>query len=140
MTPADQVPGASGATSPVDSLIPGRIGRVVRLAAKPGMRPALLDLVHQYIDALPVQEPGTEMFLVSTDPGAADVVWLIEWFRDAEAEREHRSSEAFAELMELMPALLESPPGLVAFSPVRMHMTRNVLDIDPFASGPYEQG
>jgi quinol monooxygenase YgiN len=110
-----------------DIVLPGRIGRVVRLLAKPGMRPALLDAVHRYTDRLSVDEPRTEMFVVNVDPDEADLVWLFEWFADADAEVEHRSSPAFAHLMHEMPELLATSPAVVTLEPLRMHMAPDLL-------------
>jgi quinol monooxygenase YgiN len=114
-------------SAPVDVVLPGRIGRVVRLLAKPGMRPALLDAVHRYTDRLAVDEPRTEMFVVNVDPDNGDLVWLFEWFADADAEIEHRSSPAFARLMHEMPELLATSPAVVALEPLRMHVAAEVL-------------
>lgn len=110
-----------------DVVLPGRIGRMVRLIAKPGMRPALLDLVHRYTDRLDIDEPRTEMFVVNVDPDQADVVWLFEWFADEDAEVEHRSSEAFAAFTSEMPSVLASPPAVVSLEPLRMHLTNSVI-------------
>lgn len=111
----------------VDVVLPGRIGRMVRLIAKPGMRPALLDLVHRYTDRLDTDEPRTEMFVVNVDPDQAEVVWLFEWFADEDAEVEHRSSAAFAAFTSEMPSVLASAPAVVSLEPLRMHLTNSVV-------------
>ena len=51
----------------VTVLVTGRVGLFVRLPGLPGARPALLDALHTYADRLG-EEPGTELFVVSTDP------------------------------------------------------------------------
>lgn len=117
----------SAAPANFDVVLPGRIGRMVRLIAKPGMRPALLDLVHRYTDRLSNDEPRTEMFVVNVDPDQAEVVWLFEWFADADAEVEHRSSAAFAEFTSEMPSVLAAPPAVVSLEPLRMHLTNSVV-------------
>lgn len=117
-------------TENVDVVLPGRLGRMVRLIAKPGMRPALLDLVHRYTDRLSSDEPRTEMFVVNIDPDQAEVVWLFEWFADEDAEVEHRSSAAFAAFTSEMPSVLASPPAVVSLEPLRMHLTHSVIAQD----------
>lgn len=114
----------------IDVVLPGRVGRMVRLIARPGMRPALLDLVHRYTDQLTTDEPGTEMFVVNVDPDQSEVVWLFEWFDGPEGEVAHRSSPAFAAFTSEMPSVLAGPPAVVALEPLRMHMTNSVISQD----------
>ena len=121
---------ADGTLANFDVVLPGRIGRLVRLVARPGMRPALLDLVHRYTDRLDSDEPHTELFVVNIDPEQAEVVWLLEWFADEQAEVEHRSSAAFAAFTSEMPQVLAAPPAVVSMEPLRMHMTQSVISQD----------
>lgn len=123
-------PDQEHSTGNIDVVLPGRIGRMVRLVARPGMRPALLDLVHRYTDRLSTDEPRTEMFVVNIDPDQAEVVWLFEWFADESAEVEHRSSAAFAAFTSEMPQVLAAPPAVVALEPLRMHLTESVIAQD----------
>ena len=67
-------------------------------------------------------QPGTELFVVSVDPGDADVVWLNEWFRDDEALQAHRAAPAFADLIATMPALLSGPAGILRIDPLRLDL------------------
>ncbi len=113
---------------PVNALLPGRIGMLVRIPAKPGARTAVLDILNRYIDAIAVDEPGTEMFLVCLDPDDEDLVWLHEWFRDSDAQVAHQQSSAFHRMMEEMPPLLAGPPGIVRIDPLRLHLAGNVVD------------
>ena len=59
--------GPTGQMQPIDAVLPGRIGMLVRIPVLPGMRPVALDVLNRYVDDLD-QEPGTEAFLVCVDP------------------------------------------------------------------------
>ena len=102
---------------------------MVRLTARAGMRPALLDLLNTYADGL-AEEPGTELFIVSLDPGDENIVWLYEIFADEDAENAHRSSTGFGVLMNAMPPLLNGPPAVLRTVPLRMSMQEGVLSED----------
>jgi quinol monooxygenase YgiN len=112
---------------PVDALLPGRLGLVVRLESKSGMRLPLLDCLNRYADQLN-QEPATEGFVVSLDPDDQNIIWLFEWFLGEEGLNDHRTKPAFAKLMEEMPPLLASPPGILRVDPLRMHLQRNLIN------------
>ena len=112
---------------PVDALLPGRLGLVVRLVAQPGGRLALLDAVNRYADKLEA-EPGTEAFVVSLDPEDKDVAWLIEWFSNQTAFEEHRNARAFEILMKELPNLLSQPPGILRIDPLRMFVQRDLIE------------
>ncbi len=112
---------------PVDALLPGRLGLVVRLVAQPGGRLALLDAVNRYADKLEA-EPGTEAFVVSLDPEDKDVAWLIEWFSNQTAFEEHRKAQAFEILMKELPTLLSQPPGILRIDPLRMFVQRDLIE------------
>ena len=111
---------------PRTALLPGRRSLMVRLTTNAGMRPALLDLLNTYADGL-AEEPGTELFIVSMDPGDANIVWLYEIFADEDAENAHRASEGFAALMAAMPPLLDGPPAVLRTVPLRMSLQEQVL-------------
>ena len=119
--------GAERGTQPVTGLLTGRIGLVVRLQAQPGGRAAVLDALHRYADDLD-EEPGTQMFTISIDPDNADLVWLGEWFADADAHRAHQSSGAFARLMGELPDLLAASPGVLRLDPLRASFAPQLLD------------
>jgi quinol monooxygenase YgiN len=110
---------------PVTVLLTGRVGLFVRLPGLPGARPALLDALHTYADRL-AEEPGTELFVVSVDPGDPDVVWLNEWFRDDDAVQAHREAPAFADLMTTMPDLLSGPAGILRIDPLRLDLAGEI--------------
>ena len=111
---------------PRTALLPGLRSLMVRLTANAGMRPALLDLLNTYADGL-AEEPGTELFIVSMDPGDANIVWLYEIFADEDAENAHRASDGFAALMAAMPPLLDGPPAVLRTVPLRMSLQEQVL-------------
>ncbi len=110
---------------PVDAVLPGRIGLLVRVPVLPGLRAAALDVLHRYVDDLD-QEPGTEAFLVCVDPDDSDVVWLYEWFRNEEALESHRSSPLFARLTSELPGLIADGPGIMRLDPLRLRMSSAV--------------
>lgn len=119
--------GDSGA---LGALLPERVGLFVRLAAKPGMRPVVLDALNRYADKLR-SEPATELFVIALDPDDGDVVWLYEWFTSEEGLEAHRSSEPFTELVSEIPDLLETPPGLLRIDPLRLHLRTAMLTENP---------
>ena len=109
----------------VDAVLPGRLGLLVRVPVRPGMRAAALDVLNRYVDDLD-QEPGTEAFFLCVDPDDSDVVWLYEWFRDETALEEHRSAPLFGRLMAELPDLVAEGPGLMRLDPLRLRMTSAV--------------
>ena len=120
-----------GQTTPMsdamDALLVGRIGLLVRIQSHPGKRLALIDTLNDYCENLD-QEPGTEAFMIALDPGDEDVIWLYEWFTDQEALDAHRSSDAFADLMQRMPELIAVPPGVLPINPLRVRLARQPLE------------
>ena len=114
---------------PTQVLLAGRRTLLVRIVARSGMRPAVLELLNTYADGL-AEEPGTEMFVVSLDPENEDTVWLYEMFRDEDAMEEHRASGGFAALMAAMPAYLDGPPAVLRMDPLRMAVHEHVLEED----------
>lgn len=117
------------ADEPVQALLPGRKGMVVRLTSKPGMRAALLDVLNTYADGL-AEEPGTEVYLLSTDPDDENLVWLFEIFKDDDAENDHRASQGFATMLGSLNDLLEAPPAVLRMDPVRLVMQETLLEED----------
>lgn len=115
-----------------DRLLPQRFGMVVRLEARPGLRPLLLDALHRYTDTLGA-EPSTELFVISLDPDEDDVVWLHEWFRGQEGVNLHRGAPGFAEFMTEVSELVAAPPGVMRFEPLRMHLSGQLLDAETAA-------
>lgn len=117
---------ATPSEAPRQVLLPGRRSLLVRLTCKEGMRAALLDALHAYTDGLS-EEPGTEVFMVSTDPENASIVWLLEVFRDAEAEIAHRAARGFDSLMRAIPDILADPPAILRMEPLRLSLQEQVL-------------
>lgn len=115
--------------APVQALLPGRTALVVRLTSRPGMRAALLDTLNTYADGL-AEEPGTEIFLVSTDPDDDSLVWLFEVFKDDDAETEHRASQGFATMVASLNELLEAAPAILRMAPLRLVMQESLLEED----------
>jgi len=106
----------------LDAVMPGRIGLLVRMPVKPGLRAAALDVLNRYVDDLD-QEPGTEAFFLCVDPDDSDVVWLYEWFHDEAALEAHRSAPLFGRLMSELPELVADGPGIMRLDPLRLRMS-----------------
>ena len=113
-------------SEPRQVFLPGRQALIVRLNAQAGKRAALLDLLNTYADGL-AEEPRTEMYMVSVDPDDDDLVWLYEIFQDDDAEKEHRKSQGFADLMHALPAFLEGSPAVLRMQPLRMALQEKVF-------------
>jgi quinol monooxygenase YgiN len=111
--------------APVDAVLPGRVGLLVRIPTQPGMRAAALDVLNRYVDDLD-QEPGTEAFLVCVDPDDADVVWLYEVFRDDASMQSHREAPLFGRLMAELPDLVGDSPGIMRLDPLRLRMATSI--------------
>jgi quinol monooxygenase YgiN len=114
----------------LDTVLPGRIGILVRMPIRPGLRAAALDVLNRYVDDLD-EEPGTEAFFVCVDPDDSDVVWLYEWFHDEEALEAHRSAPLFGRLMAELPELVADGPGIMRLDPLRLRMS-SILTSQPF--------
>ncbi len=113
---------SEGNAPAVDAVLPGRIGLLVRIPVRGGLRPAALDVLNRYVDDLH-EEPGTEAFLLCVDPDDADVVWLYEWFRDEASLEAHREAPLFARLMAELPDLVGDNPGIMRLDPLRLRMS-----------------
>lgn len=109
-------------TEPLQDLLPGRQGLMVRLLAQPGRRPALLDALHRYADELVEAEPQTEAFVMCLDPQEGNAVWLFEWFSGPDGQDKHRASEPFAGLIQELTQVLAEDPQVLPLEPLRMHI------------------
>lgn len=118
--------GNAHATPPVQVLLAGRTAALVRLTCKPGLRPALLDVLNNYVDRLD-EEPGTEFYTLSIDPDSDNLVWLYEIFANEEAQLEHQQALSLADLIPAMQELLEEPPAILRMSPLRMSLQETIL-------------
>ncbi len=118
--------GNTNANPPVQVLLAGRTAALVRLTCKPGMRPALLDVLNKYVDRLD-EEPGTEFYTLSIDPDSDNLVWLYQVYANEEAQLEHQQSPALAELIPGMQELLNEPPAILRMSPLRMSLQETIL-------------
>jgi len=112
---------------PHQVLLPGRRSMLIRLTCREGMRPALLNVLNDYVDTL-ADEPGTEMFMLSTDPDDANNVWLYEIFASERAADEHRATPGFARLMTEMPEILSAQPAVLRMDPLRVSVQDTLMD------------
>lgn len=109
-------------SQPLQDLLPGRTGLMVRLMAQPGRRPALLDALHRYADELAEAEPQTEAFVMCLDPQEENAVWLFEWFRGPDGQDQHRASAPFGGLISELSGVLGEEPQVLPLEPLRMHI------------------
>lgn len=118
--------GNTSAQPPVQVLLAGRSAALVRLTCRPGLRPALLEVLNNYVDRLD-EEPGTEIYTLSIDPDNDSLVWLYEIFASDEAQAQHQQAPALAELLPAMQELLDGPPAVLRMSPLRMSLQETIL-------------
>ena len=94
-----------------------RIGRYVRMVARPGRGAALADTLLRVADGLR-DAPGCELYLVNASADEQDTVWVTEVWSDAEASDRALSGElgqaGIGEVLEL----LDGPPELVDLTPL----------------------
>lgn len=94
-----------------------RVGRYVRMAARPGQGAALANTLLRVADALRAA-PGCELYLVNASADEPDTVWVTEVWSDAEASDRALSGDlgqaGIGEVLEL----LDGPPELVDLLPL----------------------
>jgi len=120
------VAGNTSANPPVQVLLAGRTAALVRLTCKPGLRPALLEVLNNYVDRLD-EEPGTEIYTLSIDPDNDSLVWMYEIFADEDAQVQHQQAPALGDLLPAMQELLDGPPAVLRMSPLRLSLQDTVL-------------
>ncbi|MFA7323496.1 MAG: antibiotic biosynthesis monooxygenase [Candidatus Nanopelagicales bacterium] len=118
--------GNTSANPPVQVLLAGRTAALVRLTCKPGLRPALLEVLNNYVDRLD-EEPGTEIYTLSIDPDNDSLVWMYEIFADEDAQVQHQQAPALGDLLPAMQELLDGPPAVLRMSPLRLSLQDTVL-------------
>ncbi len=86
-----------------------RFAQHTRLIAAPGRR---AELVAKFLEAAEIQRanPACEIMLVSTEPDAADTVYLTEVWSSEDAWAQARDSAAIQAWAASMPALVNAPP------------------------------
>ena len=94
-----------------------RVGALAKLTARAGAGAELLALLRERA-VVTQEEPGTELFIVHTDPVTPDAVWVYEAYADAEAERAHMSTPGYAEASTALERLLGAEPEVYALVPV----------------------
>ena len=75
---------------------------------------AVIESIRPLIDA----EEGTEHYTVHLDQADADVLWMMEMYRDQAAFDAHGSGEALATLFGELGGLVGAPPELNMTTPV----------------------
>ena len=118
--------GNASANAPVQVLLAGRTASLIRLTCKPGLRPAMLDVLNNYLDRLG-EEPGTEILTISIDPENDDLVWMYEVFANEDAQRDHMQAPALGEMLPQMQELLDGPPAVLRMMPLRLSLQETVL-------------
>ena len=69
-----------------------QVAVIARIPAKPGQRDALIKALQPMLDAAEA-EAGTLRYIVHTDGGDPDVVWVYEQYTDNDALAVHGASE-----------------------------------------------
>ena len=95
----------------------GRIGRYVRMVARPGQGALLAGLLLRVAEGLRGR-PGCELYVVNLAADESDTVWVTEIWADEEASDRALSADlgdvGIGEVMEL----LNGPPELVELTPL----------------------
>jgi quinol monooxygenase YgiN len=94
-----------------------RIGRYVRMEAKPGMGAALATTLLRVADGMR-DAPGCEMYLVNMAADEQDVVWITELWADKAASDEALGGELGEAGIGEVVALLAAPPELIELTPI----------------------
>jgi quinol monooxygenase YgiN len=94
-----------------------RVGRYVRMVARPGQGAALADTLLRVADGLR-GAPGCELYLVNASADEADTVWVTEVWSDAEASDRALSGDLGEAGIGDVLALLAGPPELVDLTPL----------------------
>ena len=95
----------------------GRVGRYVRMVARPGQGAALADTLLRVADGLR-GTPGCELYVVNLSADEDDTVWVTEVWADEAASDRALSGElgevGIGDVLEL----LAGPPELVDLTPL----------------------
>jgi quinol monooxygenase YgiN len=94
-----------------------RVGRYVRMVARPGQGAALADTLLRVADGLR-DAPGCELYLVNASADEQDTVWVTEVWSDAEASDRALSGELGQAGIGDVLELLDGPPELVDLTPL----------------------
>ncbi len=94
-----------------------RVGRYVRMVARPGQGSALADTLLRVADGLH-NAPGCELYLINASADEPDTVWVTEVWADEAASDQALSSDlgevGIGEVLEL----LAGPPELIDLTPL----------------------
>ena len=94
-----------------------RIGRYVRMEARPGHRDALAATLLRFANRLR-EDPGCELYVINTAEGDPDAVWITEvWTDKASSDRALGGPLGQADVHEVV-ELLAGPPDLVELRPL----------------------
>ncbi|MDQ4116052.1 MAG: antibiotic biosynthesis monooxygenase [Actinomycetota bacterium] len=96
---------------------PDRVGRYVRMVARPGRGTDLADSLLRVADGMGAA-PGCEAYVVNAAPDEPDTVWVTEVWSDAAASEEALNRDlgdaGLGEVLEL----LAEPPEYIEVSPL----------------------
>jgi quinol monooxygenase YgiN len=92
-------------------------GGIVKLVARPGEKPALLDFLRWDAEVAKAEEPGLLRFDVWECAGEPDVVYLYEAYVDERAFETHMAGAPFTRFVEeIVPTLADPPSFVVPFT------------------------
>ena len=95
----------------------GRIGRYVRMVARPGHGAVLAGLLLRVAEGLR-SAPGCELYVVNLSSDESDTVWVTEIWADEEASDRALSADLGDVGIGEVMALLTGPPELVELTPI----------------------
>jgi len=95
----------------------GRIGRYVRMVARPGQGSVLANALLRIAEALRAS-PGCELYVVNLSADEPDTVWVTEVWTDEDASDRALSGDLGEAGIGDVIALLAGPPELVDLTPL----------------------
>jgi quinol monooxygenase YgiN len=93
-----------------------KVSRIVKIVARAGKRPELLQLLERRIEHAHV-EPGTEVYVFHEEIGDDVTIWAWEMFSSNDSLELHRSSSAVVQIRPEVEALTDAPPEIVTLRP-----------------------
>jgi len=95
----------------------GKIAVIARIKAKPQTRDEIEERLRAMMDVV-AHEDGTEQYILHSDQGDPDTLWMYEFYTDMGALGAHSSSPELGELMALLGDAVAEPPLLVVLEPL----------------------
>jgi quinol monooxygenase YgiN len=88
-----------------------KVSVIAKLVAQPGKRDELADALASVIKATS-NEPGTQLYILSTDDKDAETLYMYEIYDSKDALDAHMAGEEFKALGKQLGPLIAAPPEL----------------------------